>query len=318
LARDSAYLVVGEETFFKDEFIHTIKARFLDASSAEFNFTSYSAKNLSIDDALALSRTPPFLGKKRVVVIRDIDKLNPKGKERLLTYLKHPPKTTCLVLESGKAATANDFLSTVSRYAMVIKAGHLSGQAVNNWITRRIASHKKSIANEATRLLHELTGGNLQTIATEIEKIVSFIGDKKAISIGDVEMVVGRSLKEDVFVLVDYISRKDIGQALLLKKRLMQQGKRAHEIIGLIGWHLRKALSMKRAFTRKDARESAVRKLGLRRYYAERFNALLDNFDSKELREKQKLLCQADKTLKTTATRPEVVLDVLLSRLCTT
>jgi DNA polymerase-3 subunit delta len=318
LARDSAYLVVGEETFFKDEFIQNIKARFLDTSHTEFNLTSFSAKNPGIDDVLATSRTPPFLGKKRVVVIRDVDKLSPRGKELILTYLKHPSKTTCLVLESSKAMMGNDFLNAVSRYVTVIKAGHLSGQAVGNWIKKNVASYRKSITSDAVDLLRELAGGNLQIVATEIEKIVSFIGDTKEISVGDVEMVVGRSLKEDVFVLVDYISRKDIARALLLKKRLLLQGKRAHEIIGLIGWHLRKALSMKRAFQKGSSREPVVRKLGLRRYYAERFSALLDNFNVQELKEKQKLLCEADRTLKTTATRPEVILDVLLSRLCTT
>ena len=98
----SVYLLSGEEAFLKDEFIHNTKKRLLEESNKELNFSAFSSRDSAVEDALSVVRTAPFVGKKRVVVLREADRLDEKGKTALLLYLKKPTPTTCLILESSK------------------------------------------------------------------------------------------------------------------------------------------------------------------------------------------------------------------------
>lgn len=288
--KSAAYLLTGEEDFLKDEFISGLKNRCLDDSNKEFNFTSFSAKDSAIEDMLAVAKTAPFIGKKRLVIIRNVDKLNAKAKETLLLYLKNPTESTCLVLESTKSLSANGFLSAIARYAAVMRAEAPRYGSLDSWIRRRAASLKKGISTDAVQLLKELTGGNLGSLSKELEKVASLVEERNQITLGDIEAVVGRSLKEDVFILVNYINSRDASKALSLSKRLLRQGKRAHEIIGLLGWNFRKLLS----------------------------STGMNNFDADELKRRLKLLFDADRAIKTGSSRPEFVLDILISELCAT
>jgi len=303
VGKDSVYLLSGEENFLKDEFIKGVKNRLLDKSHIKLNFTSFSAKDSGIEDILIVSKTLPLLGKKRVVVIRNVDKLSERGKASLLSFVKKPAETTCLILESRKPYTANEFLKSLSRHAILIKAQPLKYGALDRWIKQRASTFKKVITNDAVGLLKELAGDNLELLSREIEKIISFIEKKNQITAEDVEEVVGRSIKEDVFILVDYISAKDASKALLLCKRLLEQGKKAHEIIGLIGWYFRKILLAKVVPAQRGRKESFK---------------LPNNFRANELRGKLKLLFDADRALKTGSSKPEFILDVLINRLCVT
>jgi DNA polymerase-3 subunit delta len=315
LKKGDVYLLVGEERFFKDEFLKTLKGKVLSASNKELNFASFSAKGSRIEAILENAKTLPFLSEKRIVVIKDVEKLNEKAKGPLLSFLKNPPETTSLVLESDIPLHQNKFLGSLAAYTRLIKTPRLHGASLVNWIKKIASSFNKSITGEAIEILAEFSGNDLKLLSTELEKIVSFIGEKKEIAPEDIEKIAGRSLKDDVFILVDYISKKDASKALLLCRRLILQGKRPHEIIGLIGWHLRKVLSAKLAL---EKGKTLVRPSGFRSAYTDRFNALLNNFKTDEVREKLKLLFKTDRTLKTTSAKSEFIMDVLVSRLCAT
>ena len=287
---DSVYLLSGEEPFLKDEFIHSTKKRLLEESNKELNFSAFSSRDPVVEDALSVARTAPFVGKKRVVLLREVDRLDEKGKAALLTYLKKPALTTCLILESSKASGANTFLRDVSGYASVVRVSPLRYGALDSWIRQRARLYGKQIAKEAVALLKSLAGNDLSSLANELEKISSFAEGRPIITAGDVEAVTGRSIKEDVFILVSYINERDVSRALLLCKRLLRQGKRVPDIIGLMGWNFRRFL----------------------------LTSGRDTPGSDEIKKKLKLLFEADRAIKTGSSKPEFALDMLISRLCVT
>jgi len=286
----SVYLLSGEEAFLKDEFIHNTKKRLLEESNKELNFSAFSSRDSAVEDALSVVRTAPFVGKKRVVVLREADRLDEKGKTALLLYLKKPTPTTCLILESSKPSGANAFLRAVSGYASVVRTTPLRYGALDSWIRQRARLYRKQIAKEAVALLKTLTGGNLFSLANELEKVSTFAESRPVITAGDVEAVTGRSIKEDVFTLVSYINERDVSRALLLCKRLLRQGKRVPEIIGLMGWNFRRLL----------------------------LTSGRDGPGSGEIKKKLKLLFEADRAIKTGSSKPEFALDMLINRLCVT
>jgi len=283
-----AYFITGDQAIIKDEFLEALKKKLLDPGSVELNFSSFSGKDNTIDEMLTAAKTAPFLGKRRIILIRDVDKLNSSSKTSLLLFLKNPKESTCLVLESLKPPSANGFLSDVSRRCTVVRAQTPQYGGLNRWILERTSFYNKSITKDAVELLKEASRDDLDLLSKELDKIISFIGDSLEITRADVEQVAGRSLKEDVFSLVNYINRRDTSGALRLCKRLIVQGKKAHEIIGLMGWNFRKILS----------KRSTI------------------DFGSKELKRSLRLLFEADREIKTGRGKPEFVLDILISKLC--
>ena len=69
------YLFVGKDAFLKEKAENLLLDRYTDPSLRGFCLDIFSAKESSLDAALAQARTPPMLGGRRVVLVRQAEAL---------------------------------------------------------------------------------------------------------------------------------------------------------------------------------------------------------------------------------------------------
>jgi DNA polymerase-3 subunit delta len=86
-------------------------------------------------------------------------------------------------------------------------AGGLAGEV--------LAPLGKKISPDAVRLLVSRAGGEARTLASELEKLASYVGDRAAIESKDVLAVVPQTAGEDYFALTNAIENRDV-KALLM------------------------------------------------------------------------------------------------------
>ena len=313
---DAVYFFTGEDEFRKNLSINKLKTK-LSLTSKSLDSHIYYGKDASFDDITHSLKTPPFLANRRLVILKEAEKLSQDDKEKLISYLKKPAKTSIFVIETEKSLNAKDrFNIAARRYAKAMDFSMLDEDKIFSWIKKEFRLRGKEIEPEAVKFLTGNTSGNLAAISQCIEMASLYTGKRKDVSRKDVEALIGESAKISVFKLVDEISFKKQKSALKILLTLMQSGKDAHQILGLLAWYIRR-LGRVKVLVKKGnfKKEQIARSLKVNYYIAGNIINQAKNFTLGEIKRAQQLLIETDMGLKKSISKPQVLLEILVMRL---
>ena len=115
------YLLLGSDGPAKDLQITEIKKKVVDVDTFQFDCEVLHANKLDPADLKKALLALPALAKKRLVVIRTIEKFNQQNKDIILTFLKQDQPHVDVILDSNEAELSNAFLKDVAQFAKVIQ-----------------------------------------------------------------------------------------------------------------------------------------------------------------------------------------------------
>lgn len=103
----------------------------------------------------------------------------------------------------------------------------------------------KTLDKAAFQKLVEITGFELRMFSVNLEKLVQYVGDRKTISIEDVESVLPRTRQDPIFELTNAVTDRNVDSALFYLKSLLVRGFFPLQIIAAILNQMRKILIAK-------------------------------------------------------------------------
>jgi DNA polymerase-3 subunit delta len=112
-------------------------------------------------------------------------------------------------------------------------------------ISRKLEKLGKKITPGAFNLLRKRTGNDMHTIFEEIEKMISFVGEKQQIDEKDVQDLVVQSSFDNIFALTDAIGKRSVSQALTSLHSVLKSGEPPIKVNALITRQIRLALQAK-------------------------------------------------------------------------
>jgi DNA polymerase-3 subunit delta len=89
------------------------------------------------------------------------------------------------------------------------------------WLTAEAEKQQVRFDPDAARELADALGADMMLIASEFEKLLLYVGDKRRITLGDVETMVLAAKQRSLYELTDAISAKDKPRALMLLQGLL-------------------------------------------------------------------------------------------------
>jgi DNA polymerase-3 subunit delta len=89
------------------------------------------------------------------------------------------------------------------------------------WITAESERHGVRFDNDAARELADALGADMMLIASEWNKLVLYAGDKRQVTLGDVETMVLAAKQRSLYELTDAISARDRVRAIALLHGLL-------------------------------------------------------------------------------------------------
>ncbi len=259
-----SYLFLGEEDFLKEEVVGKLKARFLNSQTKDLNYSVFYAreKNFNLDQMLDNLNTMPFLSKRRVVVLKDVDALPEPHKESILFYLEHQKENSVFVIESRSSFIKGKFLLEASKLAQLIYCRRLTDSAINAWLIKKAGFSGKKISMEAIKIIKESLPNDLRMISSNMDNIILYIGKRPLITARDVEKVIGISPSHTAFDLIRSLEKKDVRAALRIFAFLKKDRKRETELLGLMAWNARMIFRIK-ALLKIKTKTEIQRDLGL-------------------------------------------------------
>lgn len=100
---------------------------------------------------------------------------------------------------------------------------------------------KKADAGAVERL-EALVGGDARTLASELQKLVAFVGDRKVIGADDVDEVVTRSAEDPFFALGNAVEARDLPAAINVVDRTVADGGSPHMLLATLAGTVRRLL----------------------------------------------------------------------------
>lgn len=220
-AFDPVYFFHGEDDFLKDARVREVVEAAVDPSTRDFNLELRRGPDLDSSAMDSLLSTPPMLAERRVVVVREVDKLKKDARKLLESYLKHPAPDTVLLLVAPAGAKADKLLADRST---AVEFAPLTADRVLKWLTYQAETVLgRPITPDAATLLMEAVGTDLAQLALELEKLASYATGQ--IDEAAVSAVVGVRRGESVGALLDAVAARDAGAALALIAGVLQQPK---------------------------------------------------------------------------------------------
>ena len=215
---DPVYFLFGDDEFLKEGASRDIVDAAVDPSTRDFNLEIRRAGELDAEGLDALLSTPPMLAERRVVVIREVDKLKKGARALLDRYLQRPAHDTVLVLVAPAGAKADKGLS---HRATAVEFVPLAGDRLPKWIVHHAKTVLgRAITPDAVTLLAEAVGNDLGQLAVELEKLASYASD--TIDEHAVSEVVGVRRGESLGDLLDAVAAQDAPVALGLIPIVLQ------------------------------------------------------------------------------------------------
>src|SRR5437773_623862 len=109
--------------------------------------------------------------------------------------------------------------------------------------------------NDAASELVDALGSDMMLVANELEKLVLYVGDKKRITLGDVETMVLAAKQRSLYELTDAISAKDRARALEMMDAILNTGDGDEAAIGHL-YMLAKTFRQMLVILEKNVRDS--------------------------------------------------------------
>jgi DNA polymerase-3 subunit delta len=304
------YFFYGEEDFLIDEIVDAIIAEGVDAGTRGFNLDIVHGSEIDGKDVVSIASSFPMMSDRRVVIVKDFDRVT--NKELLEPYFDHPSITTCLVLVATKPDTRKKPYPLLKKKSVGGEFTRLYENEIPAWIQRRVKLFKRSITPEAAELLQAYVGNSLRDVANQIEKLLIAIGSRPTIGLQDVEAVVGVSKEFTVFELSKMVGEKNIARSMEIVERMMDSGESPQLIIVMLTRHfiiLSKLHELRTSIKSDFELASAVR---ISPFFVKEYLSHLRNYSPFAIDNAFLALTRADHELKSSATDPKLVMDVLL------
>lgn len=314
-SKHNVFLFIGGDTYLKEKALKDLRASLLGKSSNQSDFKTFYGGELNPQAVFDQLTTISLLSDNRLIVIKDIEEVSDDFTSSLIEYIRKPSKSAYLVMDAQDDSVLREYAEVAEKMS-VRKFDIPRGGSLVSWIKNFVASNGKTIEDEAALILRELEGNELSYLARELEKVITFVGDKKEIRSSDVEEVVGKSLIMSAFDITGAIGRKNIEGALKISSSLLANGKKEYEIVGLLCWHLKRILKAKILKVRGESDYTVSGILRIGRRFQDEFFKQVAGFKLERIRSHIETLLRADLDIKRTKFDPAAVLEFAIIRLC--
>ena len=195
------------------------------------------------------ANTLPMMVPRRIVLLLHAERLlNPKKEsetalrdlEMLEAYVKTPVDTCTLVIVADGLDKRRGLSRLLMSKSIVVECtGPADAVEAARWIRDRVAQEGMTIEARAARLIAERVGPDVARLRADVERLVLYAAEKKAITEEDVKEVIGAATSQDDWGVTRAIERGSAGDALRELGLLMDNGAVPYVILGQLAWFVR-------------------------------------------------------------------------------
>lgn len=336
-----AYVLVGDEVFFRDRCREALLQHLVSPELRDFSLHDLDLTETGVSEILDMARTPSLMAPFQVFFIRGVKALYGRGSHQeefaaIEEYCHDPNPDAVLIFVADHISIPADarrmemqdkeryerIRETLGECCGVIELARVDEGEGMRWVVEHAAKEAVKVDAEAARELVDALGADMMLVSNELEKLILFVGQKKRITIGDVETMVLAAKQRSLYELTDAISSKDRVRALSVLDALLASEEGEDAAIGHI-YMLARTFRQMLVILEKNVRDSRAIWQALWQgfrvppFAAEDVIRQARRYKSRrELTAALRLLARADLALRSNPVSKRLVLEKLVIDLC--
>lgn len=311
----SIYFICGE-SFPRQRFVKTLMQYVIGDDVNAFNFEQIDGKVARAADIIAMARTMPMLGGKRLVRVDDAHELKAETLNELLGYIEDPAPFSVLLFVGDKADMRLKFFSALKKNKGVVhRYDPLKERQASAWVSEEARMRKIKLSAGVANAIADAVGTDMGQLSSSIEQLDLYCGGK-AISLDAVESLLAQTRHRSIFELTNAVGRGELRKALLIIHQMHQAKEPALRILAMLARHLRQLSSAHECVERGDNEKKIAETIGVHPFFVKDLVQQAKRFERKRLIKMHQALYGVDKMLKSSKLNGSIVMDRLVISLC--
>lgn len=304
------YLLTGEETYLTSQFFH----RLADAIAGDdtMNVNRFQGKKPDIKEIISLADTMPFFAERRLILIEDSGFFKTDSTE-LAEYLPNMPETTHIIFREEQVDKRNKLYKVVSKQGYFSEMKRQTQQELERWVFQMLKKEGIQITASAMQHFFETVGTDMNVIKNELDKLISYLGDRKVLNAADIDTMCSRQIEGHIFDMIDAMADRKSKKALKLYYDLLELKEPALRILALITRQYMQLYQVKEMQKSGLSGQELAKAAGLNPYVVKKIAARASRFSWDQLQTYVEKCADLDERIKTGMVKDTIAVEMLIT-----
>lgn len=305
------YLLFGEEEFLKQSYKKRLRQAV--AGDDTMNYNYFEGKGLDVQELISLANTMPFFSDRRLILVEDSGCFKAASDE-LVEALPDIPDTTCMVFVESAVDKRNRLYKKVKELGSAVELKRQSASQLAVWAGRILAQNGRKITSSDMNLFLERTGDDMETIRTELEKLISYTMGQEIVAREDIEAVTTVQVTNKIFDMVAAIVAGKTKIAMDRYEDLLTLKEPPMRILFLIARQFNQILLVKEMMASGNDKSAIASKLKIPPFAAAKLMPQARNFTKEQLAGCVEACVEAEEAVKTGRLGDRLAVELLIMR----
>ncbi|HTV04131.1 MAG TPA: DNA polymerase III subunit delta [Acidobacteriaceae bacterium] len=234
------YVLLGDEIFLYERCRKAVLETLVPEEMRDFCLSDLDLGETNIFEALDRARTPSLMAPFQVFFVRGLKALYTRGAKKeefaaIEEYFRSPNPQCLILFVADHIRIPSDLRrmdmedknryerirETLGEWCGMVELARVDETDALRWIVTESERQGVKFDQDAARELADALGADMMLVASEWNKLLLYAGEKKHVTLGDVETMVLAAKQRSLYELTDAISAKDTARALKLLAGLL-------------------------------------------------------------------------------------------------
>ena len=214
------YLFYGEEKYMILQMKDQLKKALISENDT-MNYSYFEGKKVDSTEIIELAKTVPFFSDHRFIIL-DGTGLGKKSDDSFIKGLKEISDTSVVLFIEDTIDKRSKIYKFLSKQGHVACFEPMKNKELSQWITLLLKKEEKQMSILTMNNFLYQCGSDMYTLKNELDKLISYVGDRKEITSHDLEQLTSSQTINQIFVMLDAIARKQRDKVLTLYYDLIE------------------------------------------------------------------------------------------------
>jgi len=313
---DNLFVFYGEERFFIDQLITAVERYvFKESADKQTSYQTFYGTENTLSEIISACMSFSMFSERKLVVVKEFDKLKVSDTDSLIKYILHPQKSTVLVFTADKWGNTKVF-QEILKNAVSVPCKSLRDEEIYVWLYNKVKSVNSRADRESLVFLVENIGNNLLRLNTEIDKILDYIGPGSKLTLDVVTELTGFSREVNIFNFQKCLAQKNFENSIKIGIQLLEQGEALAGILPMLFGFYRKIWMVKTLRSKKLRNQEILQQLDGTAYAYQDIFLAEEEFTLEQIGFIMEKILDAEVQLKSSQRKNDSILTMLCYYIC--
>ena len=307
------YLLGGDEDYLVNQYADKLIGAIINEDDS-LNMSVFKSDKTDPNEIISIASTMPFFSERRVIRIEDSGYFK-KGNEDIENFLNDIPDYCVVVFIEKNIDKRGRLYKLADKIGTVALFDTPDTRTLFIWIKGLFKEAGVSIDESAIFHLVETVGINMNSLANETNKLISYALESGHVTNEDVNILCSDQVENKIFDMTEALSKGDKATTIKLYDDLLQLREPAMRILFLITRQFHLLAKAKFAINEGADVASTASSLKLAPFIVKKYMNICNEYDYSELLKCVALCQDADTSIKTGAARDTIAVELLILKL---